>query len=101
MTVFNKPAKGDVESLKVYQMAYKLSLEVHKASLEFPKIGQFGGIADQIRRCSKSVCANLIEGHAKKAKSKVEFNRFVWIAIGSAKESKLWCRYALDLGYLD
>ena len=27
--------------------------------------------------------------------------RYVVMALGSVEEAKLWCRYALDLGYLD
>ena len=30
---------------------------LHRASLDFPKIEQYGGLADQMRRASKSVCA--------------------------------------------
>ncbi|WP_439258497.1 four helix bundle protein [Lonepinella sp. BR2271] len=33
-----------------------MSLEVHQASLNFPKIEQYA-LADQLRRSSKSVCA--------------------------------------------
>ena len=31
-----------VEDLEVFRRAYRLSLEVHRASLEFPRIEQFG-----------------------------------------------------------
>jgi len=37
------------EDLEVFQRAYKLSLEIHKLTLEFPKREQYG-LADQIRR---------------------------------------------------
>ena len=37
------------EDLEVFQRAYKLSLEIHKVTLEFPKREQYG-LADQIRR---------------------------------------------------
>ena len=50
-----------VEDLDVFQRAYRLSLEVHRASLDFPRIEQFV-LADQVRRASKSICANLAEG---------------------------------------
>ena len=49
------------EDLEVFRRAYRVSLEVHRASLEFPRIEQFA-LADQIRRASKSICANLAEG---------------------------------------
>ncbi len=87
------------EDLKVFQRAYKVSLEIHKISLEFPKIEQFG-LADQIRRASKSICANLAEGFAKK-RSQSDFNRFISMAIGSADEMRVWLRYCYDLDYID
>ena len=90
----------DVRELQVFRRAYVLSLEVHKASLGFPRVEQFGGIADQLRRSSRSICSNLVEGSGRQAVSNVEFRRFVRVAIGSADESRLWCEYARDLGYL-
>jgi four helix bundle protein len=93
--------KGGIERLDVFQRAYRLSLDVHRASLSWAKIEQYGGIADQMRRSSKSVCALVIEGHGRLARSRAEFNRYLVMAIGSADESRLWCRYAEDLGYLD
>jgi four helix bundle protein len=91
----------DVWSLEVFRRAYALSLDVHRASLGFPKLEQYGGIADQLRRASKSVCALLAEGAGRQAGSDVEFRRYVVMALGSAEEAKLWCVYARDLGYLE
>ena len=48
------------EDLEVFRRAYALSLklhrELHRASLSFPKIEQYAGLADQLRRASRSVC---------------------------------------------
>ncbi|WP_439291579.1 four helix bundle protein [Lonepinella koalarum] len=86
------------EDLQVFQRSYKVSLELHKASLDFPKHEQYG-LADQIRRASKSICANIAEGFARK-RSQADFNRFIGMAIGSADEMRVWLRYCLDLGYI-
>ena len=92
----------DIWTLDVFRRAYAVSLEVHRASLAFPKIEQFSGIADQLRRSSKSVCALLTEGGGRQqAGSDTEFRRYVRMALGSAEEAKLWCRYAEDLGYIE
>ncbi len=91
----------DVWSLEVFRRAYDLSLEIHRVSLQFPKTEQYGGIADQLRRSSKSVCALLAEGSGRQAGSDVEFRRYVVMALGSAEECKLWSRYAADLGCVD
>jgi four helix bundle protein len=87
------------EDLEVFQRAYRLSLDMHQASLTFPKHEQFE-LAQQLRKASKSVCANIAEGFGKQRISSAEFGRFLAIAIGSADEMRVWCRYALDLGYV-
>jgi four helix bundle protein len=88
------------EDLEVFQRAYRISLEIHKQSLDFPREEQ-RGLADQIRRASKSVCANTAEGFGKQRYSSSEFKRYLMIAIGSSDEMRVWLRYCLDLGYID
>ena len=88
------------EDLEVFQRAYRVSLEIHKQSLQFPKIEQFA-MADQIRRASKSICANIAEGFAKQRRSSAEYRRYLLMAIGSADEMRVWIRYCLDLDYID
>ncbi len=91
----------DVRELTVFRRAYDLSLVIHKAGLGFPRNEQINGVADQLRRSSKSICANLVEGSGRQANSNVEFRRYVSVALGSAAESALWCEYARDLGYAE
>lgn len=90
----------NAKNLEVYKRAYKVSLEIHKASLNFPKTEQYA-LADQIRRASKSICANIAEGFAKQSFSKAEFRRFLLIAVGSSGEVQVWLDYCYDLGYID
>ena len=93
------PAKG-FEELEVFQRAYRISLEVHEASLGFPAIEQYA-LGDQVRRASKSICVNIAEGFGKQGGKGGEFRRFIQIATGSADEMRVWSRYCLDLGYID
>ena len=88
------------EDLEVFQRAYRLSLEIHRQSLKLPPIEQ-RVLADQLRRASKSICANVAEGYGRQKRSKAEFKRFLQLAIGSSDEMRVWVRYALDLGYID
>ena len=88
------------EDLEAFQIAYKVSLELHKQTLGFPKQEQYG-LADQIRRSSKSICANLAEGFGKQNLSPKEFKRYIAIALGSSDEMRVWLRYCLDLGYIE
>jgi four helix bundle protein len=88
------------ENLVVFQKAYRLSLDVHRTSLGFPVIEQYA-LGDQIRKASKSICANIAEGFGKQRQSTAEFKRFLMVAMGSADEMRVWCRYCFDLGYID
>ena len=88
------------EDLEVFQRAYRLSLTVHRRSLEFPAVEQ-RALGDQVRRASKSICANIAEGFGKQRQSRNEFHRYLMIAVGSADEMRMWSRYCLDLGYVD
>ena len=87
------------EDLSVFQRAYKVSLEIHELSLEFPQREQYG-LGEQIRKASKSICANIAEGFAKQSYSSKEFKRYIMVAIGSSDEMRVWLRYCLDLTYL-
>jgi four helix bundle protein len=86
--------------LDVFKLAYDTSLTIHRATKSFPKEELFG-LTNQIRRCSKSICANIAEGFAKQFVSSAEFKRFISIALGSAAEMQVWTSYCLDLQYID
>ena len=86
------------DRLDVFRKAYDLSLAVHRRTLQFPKFEQFE-LASQLRRASKSICANLGEGMSRQSSSK-DVIRFVRMAIGSCDETRIWLKYAVDLGYL-
>ena len=92
-------ARSGVADLQVFQRAYVISLEVHRASLAFPQVEQYA-LADQIRRASKSICVNLAEGFAKRVYSQAEFKRFLLMSLGSSDEMQIWSRYVADLGYV-
>jgi four helix bundle protein len=96
-----KSEPSTFEDLEVFQRAYRVSLDLHRASLQFPKFEQFAGLADQMRRASKSICGNIAEGHGKRRRSKAEFKRYLLMAIGSADEMQVWLKYCSDLEYID
>src|ERR1700761_1045649 len=91
---------GDVRKLQVFQRAYRLALGLHRASLDWPRVEQYGGVADQLRRASKSVCALMVEGAGRQPGSDAEYRRYLSMAMGSADEARLWCDYAADLDYV-
>ena len=97
---FKRKRVVSFEDLEVFRRAYRMSLEIHRASLKLPMIEQ-RVLGDQMRRASKSICANVAEGYGRQKRSKAEFKRFLQMAIGSSDEMRVWVRYALDLGYID
>lgn len=89
----------NAKELRVYQRAYKTSVEIHRISLTFPKIEQYA-LGDQLRRSTKSICANLAEGFNKQKYSTKEFARFLTMAEASAAEVHVWLDYAHDFEYI-
>lgn len=93
------PFAKTFRELLVYQKAFQLSLEVHTVSMTFPREEQFKGIADQMRRASKGICATIAEGYAKTAYP-AEWRRFLLMGLGSAQEMQVWADYAVKLNYI-
>jgi len=84
--------------LKVFQLAYKLALEIFHESKAFPKDERFS-LTDQIRRSSRSVAANIAEGYRKRQVSKLFVSKLA-DADGEATETQIWLDFARDCGYL-
>ena len=91
---------ADFRDLDVYKIAFQASLKIHKVSENFPKSEQFS-LTSQIRRCSKSICANIAEGFEKQRHSKAEFKRYLYISVGSSAEMLVWLDYCVALNYMD
>ena len=51
--------------LKVFQLAYRLAMEIFRESRAFPKEERYS-LTDQIRRSSRSVASNIAEGFRKR-----------------------------------
>ena len=85
--------------LDVYRKAYDLSLVVHRESLRFPKFEQYE-LAPQIRRSTRSICANMAEGLGRQTSPR-EVVKYLRMSLGSCDETRVWLEYARDLKYLD
>ena len=83
--------------LEVYQEAYRLALEMHQLTLSFPDLERFV-LAEQMRRASKSVPANIAEGWG--LQSQRNFATFLGQALGSVNEMQVHLDFAKDLGYI-
>ena len=83
MTEFVSCGMQDHKKLRVWHLAHELSLEVIEA-LSGPAVRRVPGLRNQAVRAAHSVASNLAEGCVRP--SRVEFLRYVEIAIGSANE---------------
>lgn len=71
--------------LEIYQMAYKLAIEVHKMTMKLPKYEMYEQ-GSQVRRSSKSIKDNIAEGFGRR-RYKDEFIRFLIFAHSSCDEA--------------
>jgi len=73
------------EKLKVWQLARELVIDIHKMSLELPKFEMYEE-GSQIRRSSKSVKSNIVEGFGRR-NYKNDYTRFITFALASNDET--------------
>jgi four helix bundle protein len=84
--------------LKVYQLAYKLAMEIFHASKAFPKEERYS-LTDQIRRSSRSVVANIAEAFRKRRYPNMFVSKLA-DSDAEATETQVWLDFARDCGYL-
>jgi len=90
-------ASRDFRELKVWEKAHQLTLEVYKATTNFPR-DELYGLTSQIRRSSASIAANIAEGCGRGGAA--ELSRYLQIALGSASELEYHLLLARDLKIL-
>lgn len=93
----NQQLKGH-RDLKVYQLSYKLAMEIFHTSNAFPKEEKYS-LTDQIRRSSRSIAANIAEGFRKRQYPKMFVSKLA-DADGEAAETQVWLDFARDCEYL-
>ncbi len=84
--------------LDIYKRAYRLAMDVFDVSKSWPSEERFA-LIDQIRRSSRSVCANLREAWAKR-RYEAHFISKLTDADGENAETGTWLAFAKDCGYL-
>ena len=73
------------KDLEIYQIAYRLALEVHKMSLTLPKYELYEQ-GSQVRKSSKSVKDTIVEGYGRR-RYKDDFIKFLTYSQGSCDET--------------
>ena len=73
------------KKLEIWTLARELSIEIHKMTFILPKFEQFEE-AQQIRRSSKSVRSNIVEGYGRR-RYKADFIKFLIYSLSSNDET--------------
>ena len=84
--------------LEVYQKAFAAAMEIFELSKSFPKEERYS-LTDQIRRSSRSVCANLGEAWRKRRYEKAFVSKLSDCE-GEASETQVWIEFAVSCGYM-
>jgi len=86
------------KDLNVYQEAFSLAMEIYKISKSWPAEEKYS-LTDQIRRSSRSTCANLREAWAKR-RYDAHFVSKLTDCDGENAETDTWLDFAKECGYL-
>jgi four helix bundle protein len=89
---------GSYRELRVYQAAMDAAMRIFELTKRFP-IEERYSMVDQIRRSSRSVCANLAEGWRKRRYPN-HFVSKITDSASEAEETRVWLELASRCGYI-
>src|SRR5688500_11704151 len=87
------------QDLEVYKVAFDAAMQIFELSRGFPKDETYS-LTDQIRRSSRSVCANLAEAWRKR-RYEAAFVSKLSDSEGEAAETQTWIEFAVECEYLN
>ena len=93
-----KPIQSHRE-LEVYQLAFEAAMRIFEVTKRFPTEERYS-LTDQIRRSSRSVCANLAEAWRRRRYVGSFVNRLN-DSEAEAAETQTWLEFAVKCDYLD
>lgn len=87
------------QDLEIYRKAFESAMQIFELSKSFPKEEVFS-LTDQIRRSSRSVCANTAEAWRKR-RYIAAFISKLNDAEGEAAETQTWVEFSVRSGYME
>lgn len=85
--------------LDVYKLAFDSANRLYHSSKKFPKEEAYS-LTSQMRRASRSVCANLAEAWRKR-RYEAHFKSKLSDAEAEAAETQVWISFAREYNYID
>ena len=98
MNINRKPIQSHRE-LDVYKIAFETSMQIFELSKKFPTEERYS-LTDQIRRSSRSICANLAETWRRRRYEGAFVNKLS-DSEAEAAETQVWVEFAVKCKYLD
>ncbi|MBT3382399.1 MAG: four helix bundle protein [Prolixibacteraceae bacterium] len=89
----------DFKELIAYKKAFKLAMDIFIISKQFPKEEKYS-LTDQIRRSSRSTCANIAESYRKRKYPK-HFVSKLTDSDGENSETIVWLEFSLACEYIN
>lgn len=86
------------KELDVYKLSFESAMIIFELSKSFPKEETYS-LTDQIRKSSRSVCANLAEAFRKRRYEKAFISKLS-DSEGEAAETQTWIDFAFKCKYL-
>ena len=86
------------KDLIAYKKAFQHACDIFELTLNFPKEEKYS-LTDQIRRSSRSVCANLAEAYRKRDYHK-HFLLKITDCLGENSETLVWLDFSLNCNYI-
>ena len=90
---------SDFRNLLAYKKGFSNAMEIFELTKSFPKEERYS-LIDQVRRSSRSVCANLAEGYRKRRYPK-HFLAKLSDADMENSETMTWLEFSLECNYID
>lgn len=87
------------QDLQVYQLAFEAAMQIFELSKRFPVEERYS-LTDQMRRSSRSVCANLAEAWRKR-RYEAAFISKLSDSEAEAAETQTWIDFAIRCGHLN
>lgn len=94
----SRPRVTSFEELDVYRLAFKSAMDIFELSKAFP-IEEKYSLTDQIRRSSRSVCANIAEAWHRRIYPKSWTNKLT-DSVGETAETLTWISFAISCNYV-
>jgi four helix bundle protein len=88
----------DFRELDVYKLAMELAMRLFDLTKDFPQEERYS-LTDQIRRSSRSVCANIAEAWRKRRYPNAFISKLN-DSEAEAAETQVWLEFAVKCGYL-